>query len=171
MTLASLAAELGVTPAALLRHYPSRDAILEAVAARAAELVASTMPPAGLSPLERLAWLAKKRSALLGANVGLARLLFSEQFALALPEEAVKRLRGLVRKNREFIVTALREGAERKEVRSDVPPEELATIVMGTLQAMAFFAAGAFEMNKVHPERVWAGLVTLLSPPPQRRRS
>lgn len=136
-----VAEAVGVTPGALFKHFASMDEILLAVVDRVEELLGGTYPPAGLPPLERLGRFVDARTVTVGENVGILRLVLSEQFALALPAEAARKLRQVVMASRGFLEQAVREGQERGEIRGDVPAESLVTVVMGTVQVAAFESA------------------------------
>jgi AcrR family transcriptional regulator len=168
LTMASLAQELGVSNGAPFRHFKSRDEILEGVAQRVAELVGGTFPDPGLPPLERLGELFRARTEVLGREAGIARLIFSDQFAKALPPAAVSHIHGVVQRTRAYLLQALRDAAEAGLVRRDLPPEQLLVPVMGTLQHLGFLSAsppghGPFE--RPAPAQVLATLVALLGPP------
>jgi AcrR family transcriptional regulator len=160
LTLAGVAERLGISAAALFRHYDSREQILAAVAARVEERV-TRFPPPSLPPLDRLRAFVDARTRAFGEDSGLARLLFSEQFSLALPPAARAPLRRIVRRTRAFVVRALKDGMAAGAIRHDVGADALATIVMGTVQALSFFSAGA---HKPPAAGVWTTLETLLQP-------
>jgi AcrR family transcriptional regulator len=170
LTIVTLAAELGLTGGALYRHFPSTDAILEAVAARAEELLDASVPPDEIPPIEWLERFAQSRTEALGGHVGLAGLMLSEQLAFALPPAALERLRGVVRRSRTAIVRVLSEGQARGVVRRDLPAEALAPVVIGTLQMIAMHR-GKPLLPRVpgDPMELFRTLKVLLSPPsPQR---
>jgi AcrR family transcriptional regulator len=179
LTMAALAAELGVTGGALFRHFDSREAILAAVAERAAELVEQTFPPADGAPLERIARLIRARLQMVGIHAGIPRLVMSEQFTLALPAEAAGALVGAVERTRAFLVDAVRDGQARGEIRRDVRAEPLAALAMGAMQVLALAHAG-LPMGGAKPDPVLDALLTVLAPVvpappaarsmPQRRR-
>ncbi|MEI8257325.1 MAG: TetR/AcrR family transcriptional regulator [Deltaproteobacteria bacterium] len=166
LTMASLAEAVGVTPGALFRHYPSREAILDAAAARAEELLAPTVPSPDLPPLERLRALVLARSATVGSNAGLSRLLLSEQFAMALPPAAAERLRGLITRTRGWVRAVLAEAIESGAIRDDIDPDSLAVLVLGTVQALAL-ATGSTHgkplLGARKPAEVWDALEALLA--------
>jgi AcrR family transcriptional regulator len=165
LTTASLAQELGVSSGAPFRHFESRDEILEAATQRVADMVADTYPKALLPPLERLQALFLARVQTVGQQVGLARFIFSEQFALALPPAAAERMLDLVRGTRAFVLKALEEGIERGEIRKDLPPKALLPIVLGSLQHLVFLNALPSELGKVpKATEVFASLACLLAP-------
>jgi AcrR family transcriptional regulator len=170
LTMATLAAELGVTAGALFRHFESREAILDAVAVRVVELLDASFPSEDLPPAARLEAFVRARTAVVGQAPGLARLLLSEQFALALPERSVARIQAAIEKSRGFVVRALRDAAARGEVRADLPPEDLAAIVMGTMQLLVSAARATAPMVRRHPERVWRTLRALMASRPGDKR-
>jgi len=163
LTSATLAAELGVSPGAPFRHFANRDEILEGVARRVEELILPTIPEATAAPLADLANLLHNRTGAVGRHVGIARLMFSDQFTLALPKPAAKRLKNLVVKTRCFLMEALASASRNGEIRADLTPEALFPIVMGTLQFMVFARAqGTFKDAEV--AQACDTLFALLSP-------
>lgn len=172
LTMANLAQELGVSNGAPFRHFKSRDAILEEVALRVAELVGETFPEPSLPPLERVESLFLARTHVLGKESGIARLIFSDQFTKALPPEAAAHIHGVVKRTRACLLQALKDAAEAGLIRRDVPPEDLLMPVIGTLQHLGFLTAlspdGA-NSKRPEPSRVLATLMTLLRPVPTPR--
>ena len=164
LTTTTLAAELGVSAGAPFRHFANFDEILEAVALRVEDLVLKTIPDCDCAPLDRIRLLFLARTRTVGHHAGIARLLFSEQFTLALPSSAAARLKNLVLLTRTFLLDALREAAGRGEIRTDLAPEALLAIVMGTLQHLVFAQALGLAKGS-EAEDVSAALIALLAPP------
>ena len=168
LTTATLAAEVGVTTGALYRHFASIEEILAETARYGVEKIDATFPDPTLPPLDRLLTLARNRVRALGDDPGLAWLLRSEQAYLTLPADAVDRLRDVVRRSRQFLLHALREGADDGSIRGDIEAELLLVPVLGTIHAVI----GAGEAHRRQsrdkqpdPERVLAALARLLEPP------
>ncbi|MCC6525520.1 MAG: TetR/AcrR family transcriptional regulator [Polyangiaceae bacterium] len=170
LKVATLAAEIGLTGGALYRHFASTDAILDAVAARAVELLTASLPDPALPSLAWLDRFAEMRAQAVGGHAGLARLLFSEQLALAFPETALDRLRGVVKTTSAAIARALAAGQIRGEIRRDVEASDLVPIVMATVQVLAQLRAGTLIARAASPAKVWATLRTLLAPEVGGRR-
>lgn len=170
LTTATLAAELGVSSGAPFRHFASLDDILEAAAQRTEEILRSTSPDPGLPPLVRLEQLFLARAETVGQHAGVARLMFSEQFALALPPAAAARLVGLVADTRATILELLRAAAAEGQLRQDLSPADLLPVVMGSLQHLVFLSAMGPRIAKVpSPRKVFHTLASLLAPARPRR--
>lgn len=165
LTVSALAKELGVTGGALYRHYPSTDAILEAVAARAAELLAATFPDPALPPLDWLERFVLTRAEAVSGHGGLSRLLLSEQVAMGMPEGALTHLRGAVRETYSRIEAAIRRGQDEGVVRRDLKSTHLTPIVMGTVHLIALTQAAGLLGRITPPATVWATLRALLRSP------
>lgn len=168
LTTTKIAEEVGVTTGALFRHFASLAEILEETVRYAVRRVEETFPDPALPPVERMLELARRRIRLLGSEPGLAWLLRSEQVYLMLPAEALEPLRALVARSRAFLLAALREGAERGEIRDDLDAELVLVPVMGTIHAligMSGVHGGAAPVGRERTEAVLEALVTLLAPP------
>lgn len=138
LTTRSLADEVGLSTGAIFRHFASLEALLDAVVARVEAVLESTYPAADLPPVDRLERFVLARSTAVGNQLGILRLVLSEQFLLALPKSGSDRLTGCVEKTRSFVLACLRDGQTSSgELRTDSPAETLAPIVMGTVQMLA----------------------------------
>lgn len=168
LTTTAVAAEVGVTSGALFRHFDSREAMLQEAAQYALAKIEATFPDPTLPALERLLALAYSRVRIVGADPGVAWVLRSEQAYLSLPAEAVVQLKDLVRRSKQFVLVALRDGAAKGTIRTDIEPEILFVPVMGTIHAligMAGVHATAGRTRGSSTERVLAALTILLAPP------
>jgi len=159
----SLAEHVGLSSGAIFRHFASLDALLDAVVARVEAVLESTYPPAELPAAERLERFVEARSAAVGSQFGILRLVLSEQFLLALPEGGSERLSSCVQRTHEFIRDCLREGQETGRFRTDVDADALAIIIMGTVQMLAFSTAKP-RQRAAQAKAVREGLVALLQP-------
>lgn len=165
----SLAAAVGLSTGAIFRHYPSLDALLEAVAERVEVVLEATYPPPGLPPHERLQRFVDARSAAVGERLGILRLLLSEQFLLALPPRASARLAACVQRSRAFVAGALAEAQAAGLVRRDLPTAALVPIVLGTVQMLAL-SRTAGRQRTLEGRAARLALFTLLRPPGAARR-
>lgn len=159
----SLAEQVGLSSGAIFRHFVSLEALLDAVVARVEAVLESTYPPKELPAAERLERFVEARSAAVGSQFGILRLVLSEQFLLALPESGSARLSACVQRTREFVRNCLREGQETGQFRADVDADALAVIVMGTVQMLAFSTAKP-RQRATQAKVVRDGLIALLQP-------
>ena len=70
----------------------------------------------------------------MGNQLGILRLVLSEQFLLALPKSGSDRLTACVEKTRAFVLACLRDGQASGELRADLPAETLAPILPGAVE-------------------------------------
>ena len=164
LTVERLAREIGVTSGALFRHFATRDAMLDAAGQRLAGLLLGSLPPADLPPLDRLRLFFLNRLRMIGDHPGIPQLVFSGQFAKALPQAGARTLRGAIRKSVEFLARAAAEAAARGEVRTDVPSDEVVVLVMGSLLARGLLAAQAAGPEAPSPDEAWGRLAPVLAP-------
>jgi TetR/AcrR family transcriptional regulator len=133
----ALAESVGLTTGALFKHFPSLDALYVGMAERVSDLLDATYPQDSLPPRERLLGLADARLDLVSGRAGVLTLVLSEQFALALPDGAVRVLREAIGQTRIFVARAIQEGQEDGSIRSDVSADSLALLFMGAMQMTA----------------------------------
>ncbi len=165
VTTAGLAEAVGLTPGALFRHFKTLDAILDEAVRVAESQVEATFPEATLPPLERLRRLAHARVELLSKEPAIAWLLRSGEARSALSAPAAKRLRGLVRRSRACIQTALTEAVAEGRIRSDVPLDGLLLVYTSTVHAL-IGQPGARKRGpgRMPPAAAVDALMTLLAP-------
>ncbi len=160
-TSLAIAREVGVSDAALFRHFATKEAIVLAVIDRVEEILFSGFPPAGADPIERLGQFFRRRIEVIRENPGVARLVGSEQLAQAAPPEGVARVAGFRRRSRSFVRGCLAEAYRKGLLGEGIGPEEAAVLVLGALLALAHAPTGAPSPARL-PERVWAALERLL---------
>lgn len=148
LTTRVLAEAVGLTTGALFKHFASREDLLLGMAERVAQLLQATYPDPSLPPRVRLAHLAQARLSLVADRAGVLTLVLSEQFALALPEDAATVLREAIGATHAFVAAAIREGQAEESIRADVPAEALALLLMGAIQVTALaHRTGAVSEN------------------------
>jgi len=170
VTSAEVAAEVGVSPAALFRHYATLAAIVDAAVDLAVASLDGTLPPADAPAADRLEALARARVGLFAREPGVAWLLRSEQAYAALSEPAVRRLRGAIGRSRKVIHGAIRDGVELGRLRADVDPRVLLTVFTATIHAFAG-RTGLAQRSAAppDPDEVLRGLFRLLANPSKER--
>jgi AcrR family transcriptional regulator len=157
----SLAEAVGLSSGAMFRHFATIDDLLDAVVSRVEAVLEATYPTTSLPPLERLERFVEARSTVVGSQLGIPRLVLSEQFSLALPKRGSERLAACRKKTHAFITECLRDGQRAGEVRTDVDVDVLAPIVIGTVQMLVLSRT---SRRALEAQRVRSGLLTLLRP-------
>ncbi len=174
LTTRALAVEVGLSTGAIFKHFSSLELLLGSVVSRVEEVLDSTFPPPTMPPVERLERFVLARSTAVGSQLGILRLILSEQFVLALPESGSKRLQACVQKTRAFISKCIIEGQASGHLRADVSAKTLTPIVMGTVQMLALSSSKAPKRN-AEARAVLGSLLTLLRSPdvdfPSHKRS
>lgn len=166
LTTRSLAAHVGLSSGALFKHFATLDELLDAVVRRVEDVLAATYPAPGLPARARLEHFVEARSAAVGRQLGVLRLVQSEQFRLALPKQGSERLARCVTRTRDFVRHALVEGQAEGVFRRDLDVDGATLIIMGTVQALA-----ASPRRGELARAARATLFTLLSPVTPRARS
>jgi len=160
-TSLAIAREVGVSDAALFRHFASKDDIVLAVIDRVEEILFAGFPPEGADPIDRLGRFFQARIEMAREHPGAARLVGSDQLAQAAPPEGVARVAEFRHRSRTFVRGCLAEAHRQGLLAEGVGPEEAAVLVLGALLALAHAAPDARPPARL-PEHVWAALERLL---------
>jgi AcrR family transcriptional regulator len=165
LTTATLAREVGVTGGALFRHFASKEAILVALAARAAEgLRGHLTRREGESAEAGLRRFVRERLTTITEDPSTLPLVLSSDVHLALPEEGRAHLQRAIQATQRYLGGLLQEGQERGVFRRDLALPELMVAVMGVL---SFLALGrtqpALPSRGVDAERLVLALVSGVS--------
>jgi len=156
-----IARKIGVTPGALFRHFPSKAAILRAMADELLERLERATPPDELPPWEWIEAFVTGRVRILKEDPEV-RLLFSDGFLVALPEEAQDDVHRAFLRAWERLNERIRAAQAQGRVRADLEAHELAAAVVGLVQAVLHPPlADLPEWNT--PEAVWATTQDLLT--------
>lgn len=169
-TALAVAEQVGLTDAALFRHFASMEAIVLGAIDRVEELLFEGFPPEGADPLDRLGVFFRRRAGVIRANPGIARLFASEELSHAASPEGVRRLGAFRARSMGFVRDCVTEAAREGRLAPGLGAEESTLLVVGALLALSHSAApggGAEDL----PERAWRALETLLRGPTARQPS
>ena len=158
-----IARKIGLTPGALFRHFPSKADILVAMASELIDRLEESLPAEG----EGWPWIEQfvtRRVRLLREDPEV-RLLFSDGFLMALPEEAQREVREVFARSWRKLGEQIERAQASGEARADLEPHELAAATAGLVQSVLHPPiADVTEWNT--PEAVWATVQDLLSNQP-----
>ncbi len=164
-TSLAIARAVGVSDAALFRHFPTKEAIVLAAIDRVEEILFEGFPPRDRDPIERLGHFFRDRVEVIRANPGVARLVGSEQLAQVAPPEGVARVAEFRRRSQGFVRGCLADADREGLLPEAIRPDEAAVLVLGSLFALAHGGMARSARSGRLPERVWAALERLLRRP------
>lgn len=166
LSVAAIARQIGLVPSALYRHFANKDEMLDAVVAYLRQRFMANVVRARAeesNALARLGRLLQLHVLLVKENPGLPRLIFGDLVHAGQAGHGTRALE-LVGTFVGVLVEMVREGQAAGHVRSDVPPETVALLVIGVIQpaAMVFvMSGGAFDLHR-HVQQGWQVLATSL---------
>jgi AcrR family transcriptional regulator len=167
-TAVAIAREVGVSDAALFRHFPTKEAIVLLAIDRVEAILFAGFPPDGADSLERLGAFFRRRVAVIRDHPGVAILIGSDQLAQAAPPEGVTRVVEFRRRSQSFVRRCLVEAHAEGLLADGVGPEEATHLVLGAILSLTRTMTSQRTPSAL-PERVWALVERSLRPAPPRR--
>ena len=169
LTITEIAGRAEMSDANIYRHFKGKQEILgalgdfisEAVMGKAAGIAAGKG-----SALGKLEVIFLSHAALIAANPGLPRFMFSEEIHLGNPQLAktiADKMRGYI----ETLSNLIGAGIKTGELRS-VSPRETAITLLGMIQFTALrwsITRGAFNLD-AEAEQLWHNFLRLIQAPP-----
>lgn len=154
ITTTAIAQRMGLTQGALFRHFPSKDAILEAVMSWVAERLLARVDKAAegaTSPIAALEAVFVTHIDFVSEHPGVPRMLFGE---LQRPGETLpKRMaQMLIRHNGERLRGLLEAGKTRSELHADLDPDAAATLFIGTVQGLVMRSMLAGDVTRIRSD-------------------
>ena len=153
LSVGAVARRVGIAPSAIYRHYPSKEAMLDAVVELVRERTLANLAaaragsPDALGALEDLL---ARHIRLIRENQALPRLLFSEDFYAGRPARRLNVLSVLLG-FADGIAELIRLGQRRGEIRSELDPRTVAVMFVGLFQPAAFLwslSEGGFDVSR-----------------------
>ena len=168
LSVARVARRVGLAPSALYRHYPGKDALLDAVIDLIGErLNANVTSVLEQTPdaIERLRQLLMAHVRIIRENQGILRVIFSDEFQNGRPERkapAWKMVEGYLKRVADIVTQGQREG----QIRSDIDPNTASMMFLGLIQPAAILwnlSGGKFDVTR-HVEKSWPFFCSGLAP-------
>lgn len=168
LTAMEIARALGITDAALFRHFRDKDEIVAAAIDRFEELLEGDIDATeGADPLDRLGAFFVRRVDKARAHPEILALAFNDRLAEIAGPEGSARLQRMVGRSVGFVRACLEEAQRRRLVASDVPIEILVWAVIGALRGAA---TATPTVRKLLPaDTTWTQLRMLLRRTSPRR--
>ncbi|AGK57072.1 transcriptional regulator [Hyphomicrobium denitrificans 1NES1] len=151
ITTGAIAKRMGVTQGALFRHFPSKDAILQAVMEWVSERLLMRIDKAtsaAASPLDALEAAFTAHIEFISEHPGVPRMLFGE---LQRAEQSVaKRMaRALIRRYGERLGRLVAEGKKRGELAATLDDKAAVTLFIGTIQGLVMQSLIAGDIKRL----------------------
>ena len=160
ITTASIATRMGLTHGALFRHFPTKDAILQAVMEWVADRLLSRVNQAAestTSPVAALEAIFMTHVDFVVEHPGVPRIMFGE--LQRAEESGAKRLaRTLVQKYGQRLQELVEAGKAKGELNSSLDGEAAAILFIGTIQGLVMQSLLAGDVARIRRDapRVFA---------------
>lgn len=158
ITTAAIAKHMHLTQGALFRHFPSKEAIWQAVMEWVAERLLARVERAAQSadsPLARLEAMFMAHIDFVAEHPGVPRMLFGE-LQRAGTSPAKQMAQTLVRRYGERIAAVLVEGKAQGELDPELDTAAAATLFIGTIQGLVMQSLLAGDVERIHDNALGA---------------
>ncbi len=151
LTIRNLSTAIGVTEAALYRHFPGKTEIIQAMVSRFEEDVDDIGELRGWAAIEAAL---VRRTELVLAKPDLARVLFAEELFKDSPEIA-QILHGMMQRHQQIMKCHFQEAVDDGVIRADIPMDTLFRLILGPLRLLIKqwgLSDGAFDLRAKRDE-------------------
>ncbi len=151
ITTGAIAKRMGVTQGALFRHFPSKDAILQAVMEWVAERLLARIDraiSAAASPLDALEAVFMTHIDFISEHPGVPRMLFGE-LQRAEQTMAKRMAQTLIQHYGERLGRLVAEGKERGELAQALDDKAAVTLFIGTIQGLVMQSLLAGDVRRI----------------------
>jgi len=136
MTTQKLADAVGITQAAIFRHFPSKTEIWLAVADRIGTAMPAKLIESDEPPLDRLRAIVKRQFEFIVKTPSIPAILYSRELH-AENEVLRKQFSEMVGRRQALFAKLFKAAVERGDMRTDLAPEDAARLVLAFIQGMA----------------------------------
>lgn len=136
MTTQKLADAVGITQAAIFRHYPSKSEIWQAVADRIGSVMPANITESDQPPLDRLRIIVRRQLEFIVKTPSIPAILYSRE--LHAENEALrKQFSGMIAKRQALFAGIFKAAVDAGDLRPELDPEDAARLVLAFIQGMA----------------------------------
>ena len=136
MTTQKLADAVGITQAAIFRHFPSKTEIWLAVADRIGTAMPAKLVESDEPPLDRLRAIVQRQFEFIVKTPSIPVILYSRELH-AENETLRKQFSELVGRRQALFAGLFKTAAARGDIHADLAPEDAARLVLAFIQGMA----------------------------------
>ncbi|MCF6272902.1 MAG: TetR family transcriptional regulator [Rhodobacteraceae bacterium] len=136
MTTQKLADAVGISQAAIFRHFPSKAEIWLAVAARIGSAMPAKLLASDMAPLERLRAIVARQLKFIVKTPSIPAILYSRE--LHAENEALRQQFSAMVAQRQVLFSSLfREAIKTGDFNKNIDPDDAAKLVLAFIQGMA----------------------------------
>ena len=151
LTIRNLSTAIGVTEAALYRHFPGKTEIIQAMVSRFEKDVDDIGELRGGAAIEAAL---VRRTELVLAKPDLARVVFAEELFKDSPETE-QILHGMMQRHYKIMEQHFQEAVEDGVIRADIPMDTLFRLILGPLRLLIKqwgLSGGSFDLRAKRDE-------------------
>jgi AcrR family transcriptional regulator len=171
LNVAALAKGVGVVPSAIYRHYPSKEAVLDAVLKVIAHRLFANVQAVRqefTDRLEGLKQLLQRHIEMVLSNQGIPRMIFSEEIFSGQPARR-RRVYQMIQEYLERVAEMIREGQSQGCISLDLSAETVAMMFLGVVQSasiLRLMSDGQFDATKYRESawRIFSGMLSSNAP-------
>ncbi|MBN2790209.1 MAG: TetR/AcrR family transcriptional regulator [Candidatus Delongbacteria bacterium] len=167
LTTKNLSAKIGVSEAALYRHYESKHAILMGILDLFKDI--SEMPdiPAGstLSPIEKIELFLTDRYEKFSSDPDLAKVMFSEGIFVN-DEELSNKARSIMHGHKGTVTGFIKEGQKSGLIKKELDPVSVFRTIVGSMRLLILqwcYNGNAFDLKK-EGINLWNNVKVMIEP-------
>ncbi len=154
ITTAAIAKRMNLTQGALFRHFPSKDAIWQAVMEWVAERLLARVDSAARNagtPLAALEAMFMTHIEFVAEHPGVPRMMFGE-LQRAGDTPAKRMVQTLIRRYGERLRTLIEQGKQQGQVATEIDTVAAATLFIGTIQGLVMQSLLSGDVSRIRAD-------------------
>jgi len=163
LTAAALAERLGLSDAALFRHFDGMGAIVDAAIDVFEGALMEGFPPRHDDPIERLRLFFLQRTSLVQGAPHILKLAFDERLVDNVGATSARRIRRIVERSQQFVADCIEQAQRQGRIADDIPTSVLVGAVVGVVRSsVAPPPSSGGSRSRPSPEELWQATARLL---------
>lgn len=168
LTIKNLAKKIGVSEPAIYRHFSSKMEILLTILdsfKQDKQLILTKISSNQISSMQKLETIYLHQFSTFTQNPALAAVIFSEEI-FANDDRLSEKVYQIMEIKQQVLRTILEEGQGNREIRADIPTEQIVLIIMGSLRLLVTrwrLTHFSFSLEEKGIE-LWQSIKKLISP-------
>ncbi len=170
LSIAGIAAEVGLVPSAVYRHFKNKDQVVDAIFKLIRERLLGNVRKVAEETedlVDRLRRLLMLHIKLIRENRGILRIVFSDEVMNGPPERKA-RVHSIIREYLGAVADMVHQGQEAGVIRTDLEANMASGVFLGLIQPAAILyhlSEGQYDVIR-HAERSWEIFLAGITPQP-----